>query len=194
MGRVTARLRQMLSRVILFPSTDGNSDGKHGYILSFHCLAQPLRIFSSSMTKGDLVVKVAFVYALCTWLCTCNCNPLSPTAHLHVLTSPHLLWPSACASPSAIRTSSRRPRGRRFALQGVYWRTNSERSRILLSRPREILREVPLPSRSGAAQTDEERKRVIGIMAAILASLHMETADDRTTFSGRHGEVRARTS
>jgi hypothetical protein len=25
---------------------------------------------------------------------------------------------------------------------------------------------------------DEERKRVIGIMAAILASLHMQTSDD----------------
>jgi hypothetical protein len=44
--------------------------------------------------------------------------------------------------------------------------------------PRAKLREVPLSSRSGAAQMDEGRKRVIGIMAAILASLHMQTADD----------------
>jgi hypothetical protein len=38
---------------------------------------------------------------------------------------------------------------------------------------------------------DEGRKRVIGIMAAILASLHMQTADD--LFGGPR-EVRAVTS
>jgi hypothetical protein len=35
---------------------------------------------------------------------------------------------------------------------------------------------------------DEARKRVIGIMAAILASLHMRTADD--LFVGPHGSPR----
>jgi hypothetical protein len=36
-----------------------------------------------------------------------------------------------------------------------------------------MLREV-----LGTGSMDEGRKRVIGIMAAILASLHMQTADD----------------
>ena len=45
------------------------------------------------------------------------------------------------------------------------------------SEPQAKLREVQLSSRSGAAM-DEGRKRVLGIMAAILASLHMQTADD----------------
>jgi len=35
---------------------------------------------------------------------------------------------------------------------------------------------------------DEGRKRVIGIMAAILASLHMQTADD--LFGGPQGSPR----
>jgi hypothetical protein len=35
---------------------------------------------------------------------------------------------------------------------------------------------------------DEGRKRVIGIMAAILASLHMQTADD--LFGGSQGSPR----
>lgn len=35
---------------------------------------------------------------------------------------------------------------------------------------------------------DEGRKRVLGIMAAILASLHMERADD--LFGGPHGSPR----
>lgn len=35
---------------------------------------------------------------------------------------------------------------------------------------------------------DEGRKRVIGLMAAILASLHMETADD--LFGGPQGSPR----
>jgi hypothetical protein len=35
---------------------------------------------------------------------------------------------------------------------------------------------------------DEGRKRVLGIMAAILASLHMETADD--LFGGPQGSPR----
>ena len=35
---------------------------------------------------------------------------------------------------------------------------------------------------------DESRKRVIGIMAAILASLHMRTADD--LFGGPNGSPR----
>jgi hypothetical protein len=35
---------------------------------------------------------------------------------------------------------------------------------------------------------DESRKRVIGIMAAILASLHMQTADD--LFGGPQGSPR----
>jgi hypothetical protein len=35
---------------------------------------------------------------------------------------------------------------------------------------------------------DEGRKRVIGIMAAILASLHMQTADD--LFGGQQGSPR----
>jgi hypothetical protein len=38
---------------------------------------------------------------------------------------------------------------------------------------------------------DEGRKRVIGIMAAILASLHMQTADD---FLGLHKEAHGRTN
>jgi hypothetical protein len=37
-------------------------------------------------------------------------------------------------------------------------------------------------------QMDEGRKRVIGIMAAILASLHMRTADD--LFGGPQGSPR----
>jgi hypothetical protein len=36
---------------------------------------------------------------------------------------------------------------------------------------------------------DESRKRVIGIMAAILASLHMQTADD--LFGGPQGSPRS---
>jgi hypothetical protein len=36
---------------------------------------------------------------------------------------------------------------------------------------------------------DESRKRVIGIMAAILASLHMRTADD--LFGGPQGSPRS---
>jgi hypothetical protein len=36
---------------------------------------------------------------------------------------------------------------------------------------------------------DEGRKRVIGIMAAILASLHMQTADD--LFGGPQGSPRS---
>jgi hypothetical protein len=36
---------------------------------------------------------------------------------------------------------------------------------------------------------DESRKRVLGIMAAILASLHMQTADD--LFGGPQGSPRA---
>jgi hypothetical protein len=39
-----------------------------------------------------------------------------------------------------------------------------------------------------AAVMDEGRKRVIGIMAAILASLHMQTADD--LFGGPQGSPR----
>jgi len=35
---------------------------------------------------------------------------------------------------------------------------------------------------------DENRKRIIGIMAAILASLHMQTADD--LFGGPQGSPR----
>jgi hypothetical protein len=35
---------------------------------------------------------------------------------------------------------------------------------------------------------DEGRKRVIGIMAAILASMHMRTADD--LFGGPNGSLR----
>lgn len=38
------------------------------------------------------------------------------------------------------------------------------------------------------AEMDESRKRVIGIMAAILASLHMQTADD--LFGGPQGSPR----
>jgi hypothetical protein len=38
---------------------------------------------------------------------------------------------------------------------------------------------------------DEGRKRVIGIMAAILASLHMQTADD---LFAAHREAHGRTS
>jgi hypothetical protein len=38
------------------------------------------------------------------------------------------------------------------------------------------------------AAMDEGRKRVIGIMAAILASLHMQTADD--LFGGPQGSPR----
>jgi hypothetical protein len=37
-------------------------------------------------------------------------------------------------------------------------------------------------------QMDESRKRVIGLMAAILASLHMQTADD--LFGGPMGSPR----
>jgi len=38
--------------------------------------------------------------------------------------------------------------------------------------------------------TDEGRKRVIGIMAAILASLHMQTADDLSgDRKGAHGRT-----
>ena len=36
---------------------------------------------------------------------------------------------------------------------------------------------------------DESRKRVIGLMAAILASLHMQTADD--LFGGPQGSPRS---
>jgi hypothetical protein len=36
---------------------------------------------------------------------------------------------------------------------------------------------------------DESRKRLIGIMAAILASLHMQTADD--LFGGPQGSPRS---
>jgi hypothetical protein len=36
---------------------------------------------------------------------------------------------------------------------------------------------------------DESRKRVLGIMAAILASLHMQTADD--LFGGPQGSPRS---
>jgi hypothetical protein len=36
---------------------------------------------------------------------------------------------------------------------------------------------------------DEGRKRVVGIMAAILASLHMQTADD--LFGGPQGSPRS---
>ena len=36
---------------------------------------------------------------------------------------------------------------------------------------------------------DENRKRIIGIMAAILASLHMQTADD--LFGGPQGSPRS---
>jgi hypothetical protein len=32
---------------------------------------------------------------------------------------------------------------------------------------------------------DENRKRVLGVMAAILASLHMQTADDFWTTTGK---------
>jgi hypothetical protein len=39
-----------------------------------------------------------------------------------------------------------------------------------------------------SCQQDEGRKRVIGIMAAILASLHMRTADD--LFGGPQGSPR----
>ena len=38
------------------------------------------------------------------------------------------------------------------------------------------------------ARMDEGRKRVLGIMAAILASLHMQTADD--LFGGPQGSPR----
>ena len=41
---------------------------------------------------------------------------------------------------------------------------------------------APLPSK------DESRKRVLGIVAAILASLHMQTADD--LFGGPQGSPR----
>ena len=40
-----------------------------------------------------------------------------------------------------------------------------------------------------ATAMDESRKRVIGIMAAILASLHMQTADD--LFGGPQGSPRS---
>jgi hypothetical protein len=40
-----------------------------------------------------------------------------------------------------------------------------------------------------AVAMDEGRKRVIGIMAAILASLHMQTADD--LFGGPQGSPRS---
>lgn len=36
---------------------------------------------------------------------------------------------------------------------------------------------------------DEDRKRVLGIIAAILASLHMQTADD--LFAGPQGSPRS---
>ena len=39
------------------------------------------------------------------------------------------------------------------------------------------------------APMDEGRKRVLGIMAAILASLHMQTADD--LFGGPQGSPRS---
>ena len=39
------------------------------------------------------------------------------------------------------------------------------------------------------APMDEGRKRVVGIMAAILASLHMQTADD--LFGGPQGSPRS---
>ena len=39
------------------------------------------------------------------------------------------------------------------------------------------------------ANVDEGRKRVIGIMGAILASLHMQTADD--LFGGPQGSPRS---
>jgi hypothetical protein len=39
---------------------------------------------------------------------------------------------------------------------------------------------------------DEVRKRVIGIMASILASLHMQTADDFIRHAG--GQARERTN
>ena len=39
------------------------------------------------------------------------------------------------------------------------------------------------------ARMDEGRKRVLGIMAAILASLHMQTADD--LFGGPQGSPRS---
>jgi hypothetical protein len=40
-----------------------------------------------------------------------------------------------------------------------------------------------------AVAMDEGRKRVIGIMAAVLASLHMQTADD--LFGGPQGSPRS---
>jgi hypothetical protein len=42
------------------------------------------------------------------------------------------------------------------------------------------------------ARMDEVRKRVIGIMASILASLHMQTADDFIRHAG--GQARERTN
>ena len=50
----------------------------------------------------------------------------------------------------------------------ILWRRNSERGTL--------------------QDVDEGRKRVIGIMAAILASLHMQTADD--LFGGPQGSPR----
>ena len=55
---------------------------------------------------------------------------------------------------------------------------------------------IPLPYLDGEQNTnlirlpvmDEGRKRVLGIMAAILASLHMERADD--LFGGPQGSPR----
>ena len=41
----------------------------------------------------------------------------------------------------------------------------------------------------GLQPVDEGRKRVLGIMAAILASLHMQTADD--LFGGPQGSPRS---
>jgi hypothetical protein len=53
------------------------------------------------------------------------------------------------------------------------------------NQPRAILREVRLL----VPPMDEGRKRVLGIMAAILASLHMQTADD--LFGGPQGSPRS---
>lgn len=130
----------MLSRVILFCGANGNSDGKRGYILSFHCLTQPQRIFSCSMTKRGSVVKVALVDVLCTWLCTCSRSPLSPDC------------PSQCPNPASPfcttplcltqRRPNQQPSSERGALRlsSVRRRTNNEHCAILPSTSRKVAR------------------------------------------------------
>jgi hypothetical protein len=68
---------------------------------------------------------------------------LLPLAHRHIVNKPRI-----CLQENKKRTSCYTPSGQ----------------------PRATLREVPLSPRSGAAHMDESRKRVLGIMAAILAA------------------------